>query len=52
VTLAYCLYLRNVERLLWNQKYAYGIYRNLELNPRAKLEKRLGREKPERLTAS
>lgn len=45
------LYLRNVKGYPWNHKRIYRIYRELELNLRIKLRKRLIREKPEPLVA-
>jgi putative transposase len=44
------LYLRNVRGFKWSQKRVYRIYKELELNLRIKLRKRLVREKPEALT--
>ncbi|KGK79786.1 integrase [Thalassobacter stenotrophicus] len=43
------LYLRNVQGHGWNHKRVYRIYRELELNLRIKLRKRLKREKPDEL---
>ena len=43
------LYLRNVQRLPWNHKRVYRIYRDLELNLRIKPKKRILREKPQPL---
>lgn len=45
------LYLRNVKGYRWNHKRVYRIYRELELNLRIKPQKRLVRERPERLAA-
>jgi len=44
------LYLRNVKRFTWNHKRVYRIHRELELNLRIKLRKRLVRDKPQPLT--
>ena len=44
------LYLRNVKGFKWNYKRVYRIYKELALNLRIKLRKRLVREKPEFLT--
>ena len=43
------LHLRNVKGHGWNHKRVYRIYRELELNLRIKLRKRLVREKPDEL---
>ncbi len=43
------LYLRNVKGFKWNHKRVWRIYKELELNLRIKLRKRLVREKPEAL---
>jgi putative transposase len=44
------LYLRNVKGFGWKQKRIYRIYKELELNLRIKLRKRLNREKLKSLT--
>jgi putative transposase len=43
------LYLRNVKGQGWNHKRIYRIYRELGLNLRIKLRKRLKRDKPDTL---
>ncbi len=43
------LYLRNVKGFGWNHKRVYRTYRELEINLRIKLRKRLVRAKPEPL---
>ena len=44
------LYLHNVKGFLWNHKCVYRIYRELELNLRLKLKKRMNRAKPAALS--
>ena len=44
------LYLRNVKDFGWNHKRVYRNYRELELNLRIKLRKRLVRDNPRPLT--
>ena len=44
------LYLRNVQRIPWNHKRVYRIYRDPELNLRIMPKKRILREKPQPLT--
>lgn len=43
-------YLRNVKGFEWNHKRIYRIYRDLELNLRIRLKRRLKRDKPEPLS--
>ena len=43
------LHLRNVKGFGWNHKRVYRIYRELALNPRIKLKKRIVRERPQPL---
>ncbi len=43
------LYLRNIKNYQWNHKRVYRIYKELKLNLRIKLNKRIKREQPEPL---
>jgi putative transposase len=44
------MFLRNSKGFHWNHKRVYRIYRDLELNLRIKLRKRIKRDKPEALS--
>jgi putative transposase len=44
------LYLRTVKGNLWNYKWVYRIYKELDLNLRIKPKKRLCREQPQALS--
>ena len=44
------LYLRNVQGLPYNHKRIYRIYRELELNLRIRLKRRIKRDKPDALS--